>query len=85
MVWFGELVCAIHLHLFFYHNVNMFASLKKKCLGSYQGSTINLLKSKKKKKKKTSMIPAFLLQMLPDVQPNDGGYDCDNDGFIFFQ
>lgn len=84
MVWFGELVCAIHLHLFFYHNVNMFASLKKKCLGSYQGSTINLLKSKKKKKK-TSMIPAFLLQMLPDVQPNDGGYDCDNDGFIFFQ
>lgn len=83
MVWFGELVCAIHLHLFFYHNVNMFASLKKKCLGSYQLSTINLLKSKKKKK--TSMIPACLLQMLPDVQPNDGGYDCDNDGFIFFQ
>lgn len=39
----------------------------------------------KKKKKKTSMIPACLLQMLPDVQPNDGGYDCDNDGFIFFQ
>ena len=30
----------------------MFASLKKKCLGSYQWSTINLLKSKKKKKKK---------------------------------
>lgn len=29
------------------------------------------------------MIPACLLQMLPDVQPNDGGYDCDNDGFIF--
>ena len=67
----------------------MFASLKKKCLESYQWSTINLLKSKKKKKKKkkkkTSMIPACLLQMLPDVQPNDGGYDCDNDGFIFFQ
>ena len=65
----------------------MFASLKKKCLGSYQWSTINLLKSKKKKKnkKRASMIPACLLQMLPDVQPNDGGYDCDNDGFIFFQ
>ena len=30
----------------------MFASLKKKCLGSYQWSTINFLKSKKKKKKK---------------------------------
>ena len=64
----------------------MFASLKKKCLGIYQWSTINLLKIKKKKKKKrASMIPACLLQMLPDVQPNDGGYDCDNDGFIFFQ
>ena len=34
----------------------MFASLKKKCLGSYQWSTINFLKSKKKKKKKKKRI-----------------------------